>query len=47
MLRLYVRYSCMYDWEPLKAQNDDSVSIVSDVSLTDQENYLDHVDQSL
>ena len=37
----------MYDWEPLKAQNDDSVSIVSDVSLTDQENNLDYVDQSL
>ena len=37
----------MYDWEPLKAQNDDSVSIVSDVSLTSQENNLDYVDQSL
>ena len=37
----------MYDWEPLKAQNDDSVRIVTDAGLTDQENNLDHVDQSL
>ena len=33
--------------EPPKAQNDDSVSEVIDSNVTDQENNLDNVDQSL
>ena len=33
--------------EPPKAQNDESVSEVIDSNVTDQENNIDHVDQSL